>query len=345
MGEKVKIDPSYYAPDIASMSKEWSDGAQSGEASGITQLDSVFKWMRGFINGWYGWSNDGKGTFFDYLAVVKAMRDDWKFCMFKQEDMSSVRQSNKKIKITANDIYNGLVWTYKGITPYKHVAERIHKPQMILDEYYAAMEWVEKHFFIVYPHDRRFKNVMDIFRFMYENYGIDVFLGDPFKAFILEGEERGDHMMTKVFIEAKEFALSTNTSVNFISHAKSMTDQKEKDGRYKVVNQFMQLGGSAWDINMDGQYSIYRPLRHKQPNDPNVTFFNLKQRKAEIVGCNRGECEGIRFDWIRRRYYFNDICPIDGSVAPGSEKKNEQTVANFFETESKATAGNDDLPF
>lgn len=337
--EKVNLSASYYPVNIAAQTNEWAEGVQTGEDSGIPALDNVFKWMRGHVNGWYGWANDGKGTFFDYISVVKAMRSDWKFCFYKQEDMNSYRAKGKKnILLSANDIHNNLVWTYTGRTPFKHYAVKHRLTQLEMDKYHAALEWVDAHFFVIYPPDRNYSNIMDHFMFMYEQYGIDVFLIDPFKALMLPDDERGDRQMTNVFIHSKEFALKTNTCFNYISHPKSVNDEKMKDGRYKVVNQFMQLGGSAWDINMDGQFSIYRPERHIDPNDVKVHLFNLKQRKSEIVGSNRGVYEKVKFDPHRKRYYFDGVDPIDGRIM--EELKKVQTIVDYAAPRSP-----DDLPF
>ena len=342
MGEEIRS--SYIPPDITSMTNEWNEGIQTGETSRVEAMSDVFAWMRGFISGWYGWSNDGKGTFFDFMAVMKAKFDGWKFLMYKQEDMSS-HKDGSRIVMDANHIYNNLAWTYTGITPYKHFSKKYFRPLMTLEQYHEAIEWVEKHFFAIYPSDRRYKSVMDDFLFYYEKFGIDCFLIDPFKALVLDDNERSDYVMNKVFIEAKEFALKTNSSFNFISHPKSLTEVKEgkdKDAPYKVVTQFMQLGGSAWDINMDSQYSIYRPYRHRDPADPYVHFYNLKQRKAEIVGVKRGVYEEIKFDYLTKRYFFGGVCPLDGSLVSDKHKPSSTSEELNFST---TPVSDEDLPF
>jgi hypothetical protein len=123
-----------------------------------------------------------------------------------------------------------------------------------------------------------------------------------------------------------------------------MTEVKDKNGAFKVVNQFMQLGGSAWDIKMDGQYSIYRPERHLDPSDPKVHLYNLKQRQAEVVGVQRGSCENIEFIFKNKQYYFDSINPMDGSIK-GQPKRNEPVDFTApKETQSKIF-NPDEVPF
>lgn len=337
MGKKVSLEPSYYAPNITSLNISWDKGVPVGEPSRVSAMDKVFKWKRGNQSAWYGWPNSGKGTFFDYMAVIKSKYDGWKWLMYKQEDMSSRKKKDGTVELTADDIYNNLVWTFTGKTPYKHIATQYHQPQISYDEYQDAMEWVEKHFFIIYPKDRRFRNVMDTFKMYHEQFGVDGFLIDPFKSLILDGDERGDMMMTKVFIESKEFALMTDSCFNYISHPKTLQGgQKNKDGTYKIVDGDMQLGGSAWQINMDSEYTIYRPNAHKKPNDPEVMFRNLKQRKQQIVMANKGDCENIKLDFLRNQYYFDGVNPIDGSVNSDHHKEKPKQGDIFDKAAKKA---------
>lgn len=315
--ERKSIEPAHLPVDIASLLREWDEGEIVGETTRIGELDEILKIMRGTINAWYGWANDGKGTFFDFVAVMKAKFDDWKFCMMKQEDVSSTKYKNEPPKITANRIHKSLVWTLTGKTPYKHFSKHYGIPQITKDEYLAALEWVDDHFIIINPKDRSYRNVMDTFKFYYEKYGIDGFLIDPFKSLKLEDSRRTDFMMDDLFIECKEFSLQTNSWFNFIAHPKSMQEVrtgKDPNAPFKIVTQFMIAGGQAWDNNMDAQYSIYRPDRHLNSSDPKVHLWNLKQRNAEEVLAKRGVYELIKFDPLTKRYFFNGVCPLDGSL-------------------------------
>jgi hypothetical protein len=290
---------------------------QVGETSGINlEFDNTFSCMRTHVNAFYGWSNDGKGVMCDFLSVAKSKKSGWKRCVFKQEDMGSYFDG-KNAKINADKIYDKLVWTYTGQPPpsFELYAKKHNIQTLSWDKYHTAMEWVKKHQFVVYPEDRRYKNVFDEFLYFHEVFGVDVFEIDPWNTIILDDKiERGDERLIKAFIYAKEFALRTNTMLNIVNHAGSKHEVKEKGGAFKVVTQFMQLGGSGWDIKMDGQFSVHRPFRHKNPNDPVVHLYNLKQRDSESTGAERGVYKKIEFDKHRRQYYFDGVCPIDGTL-------------------------------
>lgn len=350
--DKPDFQSSFLSVDAASLLREYDEGEVIGETSRVADLDDVFKWHKGTQNAFYGWANDGKGTFYDFLAVMKAKFDGYKFCMMKQEDISSTRYKKETPKITANRIHKGLVWTLTGKTPYKHIAEKYNLDRIQKAEYMDALEWVSDHFYIMYPRDRRYKAVMDNFRFAQEKWGIDVFLIDPWKSLNLQENDAGraDWLLDNIFIANKEFAVQTNTIMDYIAHPKSLTDVRDgkgPDAPFKVVTQFHIAGGAAWDNNMDAQYSIYRPERHMNARDPKVEFHNLKQRNSEEVGAQRGVCKGITFNRLQRRYYFRGVCPIDGSIDQAIYSKYQPTqmgTIDFSEPRKKQDLPTD-VPF
>jgi hypothetical protein len=335
--DQVNTQSSYIPLDVAAAINEHGEIVQGGESCRVDALKDVFAWMPGFVNAWYGWSNDGKGTFLDYMAVIKAKYDGKKFCMYKQEDMDTVIE-NGRPQIKANRIYKNLAWTLTGKTWNAAFAKKNNCTAMTLAEEQEALDFISQHFFIIYPQDRKYANILDDFKFMFEKFGVYAFVLDPWNTVKLPEGERSDQQLINAFIDTKEFAMKTNTVFNIVNHARSMNDVKEKDGKYKVVNQFMQLGGSAWDIKMDSQYSIYRPERHLNPADPKVHFYNLKQRQAEVVGVERGEYTKIVFDKLKKQYYFDGVNPMDGSVKEGFG------FASKYFTQAKKV-DDDELPF
>lgn len=337
-----------YRVDFESMLREWKDGVPNGQTSHIKALDDIFKWMPGSIAALYGWPNDGKGTFFDFLAVMRCMFDDDKrFLMMKQEDMSSTRFGTDKPRITANRIHRGLMWTYTGKCPDKNFVNK-YGGELLTDpkEVMRAMEWVDSHFYVISPKDRSWSNVRKMIAYSVEEFGITDILIDPFKSLKLKDEGgRADFMLDDLFIEAKELAIETNTSLTFIAHPKSNIDvreSKDKNAPYKIVTQWMVAGGSPWDNNMDAQYSGYRPFRHNNPNAPEFEFYNLKQRNAEEVLAQKGMVSNIKFDRLKRRYYFDGVCPIDGDKWT-DVKFMKQAPIDY--TEPKKELKSEDLPF
>jgi hypothetical protein len=357
--ENNEKEASYVPPILDIMINEWQNGAEIGESCRVAELEKYFSWKRGFINCWTGFGNNGKTQMFFFLALLQAVYDKKKVCIWSPEMMSSHRtweevggKKKAKVRVSANDIYNELIWMMTGSTPYQHISDRYKVPKIGMPEYMKAKEFIEEHFFVLYPKDRTHTGIINSFRQYYEMEGIDIFLADPFKAFKQSNDERTDLMLNEYFIEAKEFSIETHSSFNYIAHPKNLSDVREKGkngqkGAFKVVDQFMISGGAAWDNNMDGIYSIYRPERHLDLSDPKVHFWNLKQRKQELVG-STGVCEGIVFDPVKRKYYFNNVCPMDGSVREGYMKNEDQSrrvVVDLFSRAINKEFNPNDKPF
>lgn len=305
---------SYLAPDRKQMLREFTEGKAVGEPAHVEGLSNIFSWKSGFLNVWTGWPNDGKTTFFLFMAATRTKFEGKKWCIWPPEMVNSY-MDGKQVKISASDIYDEIIFMLTGKCPYLHFEKKYGIKQMPRDEYMAALDWVEKYFLIIYPKDRRYTALKDNFLYFYEYHGCNDFLGDPFKSLKLsdEGNGRTDLMLDDIFYEFKDLAVMTNGTMNFIAHPKSQVEPKNKDGSFKVCNQHMLAGGASWNNNMDGIYSTYRPNRHNDPKDPVVHFYNLKQRKQQLVG-RVGVYERIEFDWNVNRYYFDGVCPIDGSL-------------------------------
>lgn len=302
---------SYLPPDIALMKIAFEEGKEIGEPARVSALEKIFAWKAGFLNAWIGFPNDGKSTFFSFMALVKAKIDDWKWCLWTPEMISS-HLIDGKVYINADDVYDDLIFMYTGITPYKHWETKYNVKRIGWDDYFNAYEWVRDHFIVIDPSDRTYTSLLDNFKYQFEVNGCKGFLIDPYKNVKKQPEVRTDIWLTDMLTECKRFAQETHSCMNIIAHPRSLTEPKNKDGSFKICTQFMLSDGAAWDQSCDGIYSIYRPERHKDSTDPNVSFYNLKQRKQQLVA-RTGVYEYITFDFMKNRYYFDGVCPIDGS--------------------------------
>lgn len=333
----------YIPLDLEVALNEHGEYVQSGETCRIDLLKDHMAWMRGFVAAWFGWPSSGKSMFTAYLMMVKSIRDDWRWGIYSPEEMNAVVE-NGKLKIKADRIYKNLAWIYSGRTWNKRFAEKNNCEIMTFEEERESLEFVTKHFFVIHPTDRTIESILENFQSLNDKFGmLDGFLIDPWNVVKMDNMKRADEMLTDAFIDVKQFAMLTNSCFNIISHPRSLKEVKtsqEKHAPYKVVNQFMQAGGAAWNNKMDVEYSIERPNSHLEPRDPFVNFHNLKQRQFEIVGVNKGTVgdqeKKIEFDFKKRRYYFDGVDIISGELKSGLQKQ-----APLF---TKETA-KDDLPF
>ncbi len=345
MGEKIKAESFYVPLDITAAINEHDQLVQTGETCRVEALKNQLAWMRGHVNVWMGWPGDGKSTLLDFLSVLKVKYDSWKVCMNKPENMDTVMKNGKPI-IKANRIYKNLAWTLTGKTWNKHFAIKHKTTAMTLDEEQEALRTISKHVYVVYPKDRKLSEQMKYYRFMYEMYGIDMFDHDPWNTTIVDSNGvTKDEQLSDAFHQIKEFAMETNSVFNIVAHPKSMDQQrvsKAKNSPFKVVNPYMLLGGSAWDMKMDGQFSVFLPDRHLWPRGSQVELHTYKAKDSEIAGYEWGTVQ-FDFDKLRRQYYFGNLYPMSGELREDAKKQSEINFTKPFEREVKG--GPDDMPF
>lgn len=342
------FEDSLLLPDKDSLAKEFEFGEPSGEPSRVEQMAERFSWKRTFLNCWTGWPNHGKTQFLTYMAYIKARSDNWKFGIWSPEMISSAKDpTTKKVRKNANDIFNDLAFSHLGKPPYKNFAERyqLERPELI--EYMEAIDFISSRFIIFNPHDRRYKSLLDNFKFWHDKHDFDGWILDPFKSIKHETNERFDLYLDDMFADMKDFCIDTNSVMNIVAHPKAITKVKADDGAFTVCSQFDLSGGAAWNNGMDSIFSVYRPLVHQNVLDPNVEFYSLKMRKQHLVG-KVGVVKSIKYDYTKNRYYFDGHCPIEGKLSLDfmTHGTTERQINNGQQSQLGFPGpGNPDIPF
>ena len=139
---------------------------------------------------------------------------------------------------------------------------------------------------------------------MYEKYGIDGFLADPWKSVKQIMNTRSDIWLEDVLMSLKEFSLETNSIMNIVAHPKSLKDYIDDTGNYRVITPFDLNGGQAWFNSMDVIVSIRR-LKESTSTE----WYSYKIRKQHLVG-TPGDYKNINFDTSKYRFIFNNNDPF-----------------------------------
>ncbi len=311
----------YLPPSIEEMSLDFKKGVKTGESCRISDLEPLLCWMTGFLRGLTGLPNQGKSTLELFLMLVKSVIDGKKWVIWSPEMIISIKKKDKSIKRSASHLYNILIHAHAGENPYKH------KPnQMSFDKWLASKEFIQEHFYIIdTERDNKPETVINEIREHCKEFPIYGWLVDPFKNLDYDGSKgtTTDRVLRNVLDEFKLLAMETNTCGTFVLHPKSM---KERDlrkngtlkGPYKVITQHDLLGGSIWDHSLDSIHSYYRQNIHDDRNSPDGSLYCLRQKMQEITN-KCGEYDQIYFDDRTGRFYFNGVCPIDGSRRVGTQ--------------------------
>ena len=129
-----------------------------------------------------------------------------------------------------NDFFNDIIEMYIGKTSDPYYGNS----QMTIEEYEDAIDFVNKHFFLIYP-EKSFDLALILQRakFLVKSRGIRSLIIDPYNTIQhkMRGGEREDLYISRFMSELKRFAVEQNISVNLVAH--QVTPQKDESGRYR----------------------------------------------------------------------------------------------------------------
>ena len=293
-------------PNVDDMVADLHQGRQQGEPCGILALAENFAWMRTFQYCFTGHPGYGKTTFLMMLLLVKSIQDGWKHCIWTPEMMSS-----KQGTVTVNDFFDDLVNMLTGKITDKARAEKYEKPCITEKEYREAMEFLEKHFFVIFPRKQTPDMIIDTFNYFHDLHKFDTFSIDPYKSLIhSETNKIYSDRMEELFSKFKYVAIRHDCVVNWVAHPRRDANFKNQDGSFKVCDEYMLSGGAAWANSMDVICAVHRPEMHDSKTSPNVQFHVHKVRKQQRIGVRPGVVDYIQFDWPTQRYWFGNTCSL-----------------------------------
>ena len=306
--ETPKVEGVFEVDDvIESMLDGFENGQERGSTTYIPQVDNAWTWRSGEVNIWTGYQNEGKSLFLNQLSTIKAYHDGWKFGVFSPENMPM------------KDFFNDLVEMYigKSSDPY------YKNNQMTKDEYLEAINFVKRHFFLIYP--KKNFNLDSIFeraKFLVKTKGIRSLIIDPYNTVQhkMGRGEREDLYISRFMSELKRFAVDNKISVNLVAH--QVTPQKDEGGRYYKPDVNRIKGGGTFSDKADNVMFVWRPHRALDFSNTSVIFGSQKIKKQKLVGIPQ-EIENINFNIREQRYYFDGYSPFNDIDVQRCEKKQE----------------------
>lgn len=210
-----------------------------------------------------------------------------------------------------NDFFNDIIEMYIGRSSDPFHGDR----QMSMEEYEEAMDFVKKHFFIIYPkRDFELNTIFNRAKYLVKTKGIRSLIIDPYNTIQhrMKSGEREDLYISRFMSELKRFAVDNDVSVHLVAH--QITPRKDDSGRYPKPDVNSIKGGSEFANKADNVLFVWRPERAIDFQNKSVIFGSQKIKKQKLVGFPQ-DVGGIQFNIKDNRYYFNGATPftdIDG---------------------------------
>lgn len=267
--------------------KDFEEGTPGGESTYFPELDKIFRWMRGEKTTMTGVSSAGKSIMLLHLLVVKAIFDNQKFGVLSMEQ-------------------------YPPIYFYREIArmltgkplEKDQLTRMSFQEYSRALEWINEHFYFIYPAKDDPTPEWTLGRF-YEaiiKYGIDGCVVDPYNSQSHDYKSAGgrdDRYIASMLRKNQRFALQNDVYFIDVAHPRGIG--KNEDGTYREPTADEISGGPAWWQCSDNILIQHRPSLPLDFKDTTCTLTSSKIKKQPSNG--RPGKVTFNYDWKSCRYY------------------------------------------
>lgn len=241
-------------------------GTRAGEK---WSLDEAWTWRMGEFNIWTGYSNEGKSTFLRFLALIKAIKEKWRFAFYVPEDYP------------AKEFFDDIIHTASGYS-----TDRDHPNHINKKLYLEVYEQIKDYFFFVYlkPPENTLMSVLKEFIPLIKNEDVKGCIIDPFiklsrsKAYINADDKLAGYVTTMCTDFSREF----HVSLHLVMH--QLTPRLQENGLYPKPSMYYIKGGGTWADGSDNVLFVQRPKFAKDKIDDETTFGSQKIKKPKLVG-------------------------------------------------------------
>jgi hypothetical protein len=308
-GEDGKFKDVIYGIDVKYDALRLYDyGFEGAETTEIPELDIHWKWKKGEFTLLSGLGNFGKSSYLKYLMLMKSISKGWRFALYVPEDFP------------AHEFYHELVELYVGMDLTPDNLNRVDRKT-----YIEVYDWVDKHYFFVYPKDvvSSPEYVKQVFLELIIKEKVNAVVIDPFNQLDNDYSKTGgrdDKYLEVVLADFKRFAQVNDVPFIVVAHPKGNI-KKDPKGNYECPDVFDLAGGAMWNNKADNIIIYHRPFRGENPTLPNAEMHSKKVRRQKVVG----KLGTIEFELKPRskRFLFNGIDYMENLIQSKIKDKSE----------------------
>ena len=243
--------------DIWSSVLDFNENGTKNYSIGIGESDDYFKLELGQWSIVTGIPNAGKSDFIDQVCCNLAMKHEFKIGMFSPESFP----------------FEGHI---------KRIANKLNENFCDNDLLNKTKNFIESRFFFVKINleSLSLKSILDIFRELVFQKGINVFVIDPYNQ--LDHTKQVDHSyIGRQLSEITQFVQQTNTHLFLIAHPRKM---ETENGIYKVPNPYDISGSSDFFNKAYNAICVYRSIGEKSKYGSDVVRIHIQKVKRKENG-------------------------------------------------------------
>jgi len=269
-----------------------------GEVTYFSEVDDIFRWIKGEVTALYGIGNHGKTTIMYYLMMLKSIHDGDRWTIFSPEQYPPTR------------FYRDLIQMYIG----KSV---MGKYKMSEAEFKKGMDFVQDHFSYLYPRndDPTPDYILDRLieaSIKQKSSGTVI---DPFNQLYHDFSMRDDQNLSRVLSKFKKVALQEQLYFVVITHPNGMIETDRNTGEIMMPYYYKHMaGGPMWSNKCDNILCYHRPVFRSNPEE-NICLFASQKIKDQQTNGKTGvvymqyNSQKFQFEPVSEDDYFKRINP------------------------------------
>ena len=275
----------------------YRNGYKKGTPTQVRDLDGVFSFYKTWWYLWHGIPNSGKSAFVNFLMMCMSVHHGWKWAVFSPEHYPE------------EDFYIDMVEILTGRSTDLNSANRLNE-----QEFELAMDFINDHFFFVYPQADDIKNtssnVLDKIKELKLKWGIDGYLIDPYNQLMREGSENIDVYLERTLSEVDHMNKTHNLVGNIVAHPRTMYKKAGQED-YKKSTTYEVAGGAMWYNKCYGSTNVHRPFNQSDKRNTMVEIDVQKIKSHKRAG--KPACKTMHFN-IKTGWYqsMDGTCAMDG---------------------------------
>jgi len=293
------------SPDVQYLENEiWDDilndhrhGLETGISTGSDLLDQVHLHSpNGSFEIWTGIPEHGKGEFLRWVAMMAAVKHDWKSGWYVPEDMPS------------KNFYRKLSETYIG-KPFDNQKQDKY-PAMTESELIAGMTFVKNHFFTTQPEKNKkqrrmptLKWVIEVMEWLVLKEGIRMFVIDPFNGLDANFKISPNiaDRMQKDLTEMEYQAMELGVKLVVVMHPNKMEYMSKTSSELKMPGRYHVAGGAMPVNKCHTMAVVHRETDEGTDELSNIALFRSLKQKNQGIMTTTGQ-RAFEFVPHKRRY-------------------------------------------
>lgn len=281
----------------ADLIKDFEEGTKGGTTTYFPGLDAHFRWMRGELTVLTGVASAGKSAVLQQLLLFKSVFEKQKFGLLSLEQYPPIF------------FYREMIRSLIG-----KPIEKAHPNRMSMAEYKRGLEWVNEHFFFVYPEKDAASPDWTLARFAEAQikHGLQGVVIDPHNSQSHEkmGSQARDLYLGEMLRKYQRHSVQNNLYFIDVAHPRSIG--KNDDGTYKEPTADEISGGAVWWQCADNILIFHRPSLPLNYLDTTCTLRSSKIKKQQLNGIPG--MTTLQFDLSTGRYYEDGYNPLNDFV-------------------------------